>query len=133
MSRHITPNLRKVKPDAKWLMRVGVLREDAPSTWVDKLGNERKTPLAIKRPPKMYPVYVALEEYVLGRDGYSCCGCGKHRRIDQDHDPDHVILLLDHIISLRNGGSWHPSNLQSLCESCNAAKSTYVDRKARVQ
>lgn len=33
----------------------------------------------------------------------------------------------------RNGGSHHPSNLQCLCDPCNARKAGLVDSKGRPQ
>jgi 5-methylcytosine-specific restriction endonuclease McrA len=39
------------------------------------------------------------------------------------------FLVIDHVLSLRNGGTNHPDNLQTLCDCCNAAKSGLVDSK----
>jgi 5-methylcytosine-specific restriction endonuclease McrA len=32
------------------------------------------------------------------------------------------ILIVDHVIAVKNGGSCHPDNLQAMCEHCNAVK-----------
>lgn len=38
-------------------------------------------------------------------------------------------LMLDHVQSLRNGGTNHPNNLQVLCGYCNSAKACLVDAR----
>ncbi len=48
---------------------------------------------------------------ILDRDGWSCAVC---------HGPAHTV---DHIIPRVKGGEmWNPSNLQSMCKSCNSSK-----------
>lgn len=58
-----------------------------------------------------------LREEVLKRDGYKCCVCGKTEK-------DGVRLEIDHIIPVSKGGQSTISNLQTLCNSCNAKKNT---------
>lgn len=61
------------------------------------------------------PLDSRLRHEVFKRDNYICkeCGAGK----------DKVILHVDHIIPLAKGGTDELSNLQTLCELCNLAKS----------
>ncbi|WP_196015297.1 HNH endonuclease [Klebsiella variicola] len=66
------------------------------------------------------PCHRALRDFVLWRDGYKCRHCGSE---------DRIKLVADHIMSRRNGGSHHPDNMQCLCDSCNARKSSLVDAK----
>lgn len=51
-------------------------------------------------------------QYVFARDGYRCLKCGTFEG-----------LTVDHVRALSNGGTSDASNLQTLCESCNHAKS----------
>lgn len=74
------------------------------------------------------------------RDGYACRKCGA---IAMDVPPDYDgkytlycdrilrieewgiiydVLVIDHIIPWKHGGTIHPSNLQTLCETCNKRK-----------
>jgi 5-methylcytosine-specific restriction endonuclease McrA len=48
---------------------------------------------------------------VLSRDGYRCQACGSPAN-----------LQIDHITPIALGGSDDPSNLQTLCASCNGRK-----------
>jgi hypothetical protein len=56
-----------------------------------------------------------LRHEILRRDNFTCQSCGATA-------PD-VKLEPDHVIPVALGGSDHPSNLQTLCEDCNAGKS----------
>jgi 5-methylcytosine-specific restriction endonuclease McrA len=48
---------------------------------------------------------------ILDRDGWQCAICNK---------PAHTV---DHIIPrIKGGDMWSPSNLQSMCKSCNSSK-----------
>lgn len=62
------------------------------------------------------PLSPKLRLAVLERDGFCCRLCG---RSAQTHG---VALEVDHIIPVARGGSNDMSNLQALCEDCNAGK-----------
>ena len=47
------------------------------------------------------------------RDGHRCKACGFHRN-----------LVIDHILAVNEGGTNDPTNLQTLCCTCNAKKHT---------
>ena len=52
-----------------------------------------------------------LRIQILDRDGWVCVVCNR---------PAHTV---DHIIPRVKGGDmWNPSNLQSMCKSCNSSK-----------
>lgn len=86
--------------------------------WKDQHGNTRKTPQILGRlKPGRIPLHRSIREFVIWRDG-SCRWCGS----TED-------LIADHVLSRRNGGSHHPSNLQALCQSCNSSKVGLVDAK----
>ena len=52
---------------------------------------------------------------VFKRDSFTCQYCGAH--------PPHVILHIDHIIPVVEGGGNEIENLVTACESCNLGKS----------
>jgi 5-methylcytosine-specific restriction endonuclease McrA len=87
------------------------------------------------------PKHAAFRAAIYARDHFTCKQCGAMptfvplgydgrftldttRRSKSGHA---AALVLDHIVSRRNGGTNDPSNLQTLCDSCNAAKSGLVD------
>ncbi len=53
-----------------------------------------------------------VRQFIFQRDSFKCINCGS---------PDK--LTVDHIISVYRGGSDDFSNLQTLCNKCNARKS----------
>lgn len=57
-----------------------------------------------------YSDWLLIKEMFGGR----CLCCGKA-------EPE-VSLEADHVVSLRNGGSHDPENIQPLCRGCNASK-----------
>jgi 5-methylcytosine-specific restriction endonuclease McrA len=87
-------------------------------TWTDHAGKNWRVPM-IKDRLRCHQIagHAALKAHVICRDGGRCLQCGA----SDD-------LVLDHIISRRNGGTHHPDNLQALCKPCNDAKSNYQDR-----
>ena len=48
---------------------------------------------------------------IWDRDNFTCAVCGSRRN-----------LTIDHIVPERRGGTLNPSNLQTLCKSCNSRK-----------
>jgi 5-methylcytosine-specific restriction endonuclease McrA len=59
----------------------------------------------------------ALRFRILKRDGYRCRLCGAAAR-----DGEHVKLHVDHIVAKSTGGTDDPSNLWTLCRTCNIGK-----------
>lgn len=51
---------------------------------------------------------------VFKRDGFTCQYCGE--------TPPNVILHIDHIISVKDGGSNDEDNLITACQACNLGK-----------
>src|SRR5690349_3613319 len=91
----------------------------SPPRWTDHLGRSWIEPQILGRLKMKIPAHRALREFVIHRDGYRCKRCGSSER-----------LVADHIVSRRNGGAHSPSNLQCLCERCNARKAGREDRRA---
>jgi hypothetical protein len=95
----------------------------APAFWTDHLGRRWKVPQILGRlKPGKCQGHMALREYVIHRDGHRCRLCGRGV-----HSTPPVLLVADHIVSRRNGGSHHPDNLRALCQSCNSSKSGSED------
>ena len=86
--------------------------------WTDHTGKRWRLPNTLGRlRPHQIVCHGALRTFVFMRDGYMCRNC----RRDSE-------LVVDHIVSWRNGGSHHPDNLQTLCKACNDRKARYHDR-----
>ena len=88
----------------------------SPRLWTDDCGRLWIEPQIKGRLKSRIPAHRALREYVIRRDGGKCQACGSTER-----------LVADHIVSRRNGGRHHPSNMQCLCDSCNARKAVLTD------
>jgi len=63
---------------------------------------------------KRKPISKKLRFEVFKRDEFVCQYCGSN--------PPSVILHVDHIISVKDGGSNEIDNLLTACESCNLGK-----------
>lgn len=64
---------------------------------------------------KRNPIPQAFKHEVFKRDGYRCLECGATNK--------KCKLEIDHILPVAQGGTDELSNLQTLCEECNKAKS----------
>lgn len=86
--------------------------------WVDHMGKRWRVPNTRDRLRCHFiKGHGALRAFVFHRDGYACKRCSSRND-----------LVLDHVLSRRNGGRHHPDNLQRLCKPCNDRKSNYEDR-----
>lgn len=103
--------------------------KDVPRFWTDATGKQRPTPTIVGRLKSKIPLHRDLRDFVLARDGHVCQLCGVTGPAFKDFKVGDVQLVADHIVSRRNGGSHHPDNLRTLCESCNARKANTIDRK----
>lgn len=61
---------------------------------------------------KMTPT---LRYSILKRDRFRCKSCGRT-------ESDGVVLHIDHILAVSNGGKTESDNLQTLCDICNHGK-----------
>ncbi len=64
---------------------------------------------------KRKPIDSILRHECFKRDNYKCVECGNSNK--------ESILHADHILPVSQGGTDELSNLQTLCEGCNLAKS----------
>lgn len=89
--------------------------------WASKISNEWKIKLKQKfhhekkKEKKRNPLDTKLRHEVFKRDSYKCKECGATNK--------EKILHADHILPVAQNGSDELSNLQTLCEDCNLAKS----------
>ena len=72
------------------------------------------------------PISRKIRFEVLHRDNYRCRACGRGAE-------DGIKLQIDHIIPVDWGGDNQISNLQTLCEDCNAGKKAWVAGYRREQ
>ena len=63
---------------------------------------------------KRTPIHPRKKQKILERDNFKCCDCNVAG--------DFNALEVDHIISVKDGGSDEDSNLQALCYRCNMKK-----------
>lgn len=111
------------------------MREYA-DTWTDYLGRVWPVVKSSRRLKFKCPAHAALRVHVFHRDGFKCCRCPAHA-IDVPAGWNgrealftnvlgnygfRVLLVLDHIQTLRAGGRSTVQNLQTLCETCNRKK-----------
>lgn len=59
----------------------------------------------------------SLRWHILARDGFTCCYCGAAA------GQDGVELAVDHVVSVKDGGTNNPDNLVTSCRKCNGGKS----------
>ena len=87
-----------------------------------------------------YPLHAYLRAWIYTRDRFTCQHCGvRPESIPENYNgrltletPRGMMLVLDHIISLRRGGDNSAENLQTLCDSCNARKVTTHDKDGAI-
>ncbi len=59
---------------------------------------------------------------IYHRDGFACVVCGAAA------EDEEVELTLDHLVARELGGTHDPSNLVTMCRSCNCAKQDKTKR-----
>lgn len=64
---------------------------------------------------KRNPIPPAFKHEIFKRDGFRCLECGATNKNSR--------LEIDHIVPVAQGGTDELSNLQTLCDDCNRAKS----------
>lgn len=74
-----------------------------------KEGGLPSAPVTPPRPSRH--ITRSLAKAVFERDGYRCVQCASH-----------YDLTCDHIIPVSKGGVTEPTNLQTMCRSCNSSK-----------
>lgn len=110
-------------------------RRDYSQVWTDYWGQVWPVVQSSRRLKFKYPAHAALRAHVFHRDGYQCVRC----RVSAAHIPEGydgadalpttaarggypVLLVADHVLTLKAGGRSVVENLQTLCETCNRRK-----------
>ncbi|MBR0541505.1 MAG: HNH endonuclease [Clostridia bacterium] len=65
-----------------------------------------------------------LRNYIKERDNYTCCECG-----NSIYKEPNLLLEVDHINPISNGGLTKEDNLQTLCWKCNRKKGSKIITK----
>jgi 5-methylcytosine-specific restriction endonuclease McrA len=93
-------------------------------------GKEIRYKAKLKR--RSYKHYVSFKPHerkqILDRDKWQCQSCGikvHDRRTGDWNTPDKAHI--DHVIPISKGGNSEPSNLQTLCRTCNLSKNDKVE------
>lgn len=73
--------------------------------------------------PKARPVPPSMRRTIYERDGGRCAECDDPVRLFARYRGDPFVAEVDHIIPLSRGGQTEPTNLRTLCVSCNRSKS----------
>ena len=70
---------------------------------------------------------------ILNRDKWKCqnCGCKVHDRSNGNWNTPNKAHI-DHILPLSKGGDSKPSNLQTLCRTCNLSKHDNVELQLKL-
>lgn len=104
--------------------------------WTDYAGKQWPVIVSNRRLKFGYPAHAALRAHVFRRDGYKCvrCSvaaieipvnyCGRRALFTDSRVKSGYrdVLVLDHILTLRAGGTNTVDNFQALCETCNKRK-----------
>jgi len=108
-----------------------------PDEWTDHNGKVWPVLSREGRIKFRSPGAFALRAFVFQRDGFMCLDCGRQGKRPDGYDgrdavgtEDGRCLVMDHVVSRRNGGTHHPENLRTLCDACNARKSALIDSKS---
>jgi 5-methylcytosine-specific restriction endonuclease McrA len=93
-------------------------------------GKEARYKAELKRRSNKNKVTFTSHErkQILDRDNWQCCNCGikvHDRSTDDWNTPDKAHI--DHVIPISKGGNSEPSNLQTLCRTCNLSKHAKVE------
>lgn len=97
----------------RWMIKGTKAYNSQPGSVQTDMATLRQREFAKRQRGAMTP---SLRHDILVRDGFRCKYCGATAA-------DGAKLHVDHIIPIAKGGKTEPSNLQTLCETCNLGKS----------
>jgi len=99
---------------------IRALRQEGWQIEVRGDGYSRLISLELKEPRGIRKsVSLKMRFEVFHRDNFTCQACGRSVK-------NGIKLVTDHIIPVAWGGETELSNLQSLCEECNAGKQAWI-------
>jgi 5-methylcytosine-specific restriction endonuclease McrA len=107
--------------------------------WTDFRGKRWRVITSGRRLKYRTPAQQALRVHVFHEDGYACRACGaKAENVPADYDGTYVLftntrcasgwpdmLIVDHVLTLKAGGTSRVENLQTLCDTCNKRKTKH--------
>jgi hypothetical protein len=91
-----------------------VLRDE----YAGQLGRMYEYPRKERQAPRRPALSPRRRLEVFVRDGYRCRYCGSA--------PPRVVLVIDHFVSIANGGTDDMENLITACEPCNLGKGDHA-------
>ena len=114
--------------------------------WTDFRGRTWPVITSARRLKYRTPAQRALRVHVFHMDNFTCRMCGAQAvNVPEDYDGDGVpftntrcssgwpdMLIVDHILTLKAGGTSRVENLQTLCDTCNKRKTKH-DRVATAE
>ncbi len=89
---------------------------------VNKYSKDRDRKREVAKRRRVTP---KLKQMIMERDNYTCQICGISKGFCDELYPglgEYLLLEIDHIKSIANGGTSDPENLQTLCWKCNRIK-----------
>ena len=109
-----------IKRFGTWLRAIAAFLRYIETGIVNDGITPKREPPGGKSPCKKRRVGLGLRLYVLERDRFRCCYCG---RSPATHN---ITLQIDHRKPVSRSGSNEAENLQTLCNECNLGKSNRV-------
>lgn len=109
-----------IKRFGTWLRAIAAFLRYIQTGIVNDGITHKPKPQAKVSPRKKRRVGLGLRLYVLERDRFRCCYCG---RSPATHN---ITLQIDHRKPVSRSGSNKAENLQTLCSECNLGKSNRV-------
>jgi len=106
-------NLFFICPDSTIDYPIRRWSEEISKRFIEKI--KSKLNYKKKKIKKRDPIETRLRHEVFKKDNYKCKECGKGK--------EETTLHCDHILPVAQGGTDELDNLQTLCQSCNFAKS----------
>lgn len=127
---------------SEWARRVRELRDEEGwpiLTHHDSADLKVGQYLLVKAPPEAYETRFArgisarLRAAVLDRNGFTCQMCGLTPGDVDPYTSRKVRLHVGHIIDKSHGGKDEPSNLRTLCSTCNqGAKNVTAEKPSKI-
>jgi len=118
--------IQEYKSKQKWIEQIVLISEppiSSPAALVILSQKYLSSDKSIYTPKRMYSIkrkwIRTMMKQADKKDGLICSICGR-KGLPPIHPNRNMVATLDHIIELRNGGSWNdPTNFRIACYKCN--------------